>query len=83
MNITGIMLKKLEKKEAALTVKLKKEKMAALCETITKGGYDIDCIRKAVETGGLIRSAEEKSDAVVQSEAAAEISNENERIDKQ
>ena len=50
---------------------------------ITKGGYDIDCIRKAVETGGLIRSAEEKSDAVVQSEAAAEISNENERIDKQ
>ncbi len=45
------MLKKLEKKEASLVSKLDKVKMAALCDVINKGGYDIDSLRNAVATG--------------------------------
>ena len=45
------MLKKLEKKEASLISKLDKVKMAALCDVINKGGYDIDSLRNAVATG--------------------------------
>lgn len=45
------MLKKLEKKEASLVSNLDKVKMAALCDVINKGGYDIDSLRNAVATG--------------------------------
>lgn len=45
------MLKKLEKKEILLISKIDKVKMAALCEVINKGGYDIDTLRNAVATG--------------------------------
>ena len=45
------MLKKLEKKEAAISSKLSKIKMADFCEVIQKSGYDIDILRNAVATG--------------------------------
>ena len=45
------MLKKLEKKEAVLSVKLEKVKVNSLFEMLHKGGYDIDTIRSAVHNG--------------------------------
>lgn len=45
------LLKKLEKKEAAIQIKLEKLKMASFMEMINQHGYDIDNLRKAVSDG--------------------------------
>lgn len=45
------MLKKLEKKEVAISVKLENFKVASLFEMLHKGGYDIDNLRNAVRVG--------------------------------
>lgn len=74
------MLKKLEKKEASLVSKLDKVKMAALCDVINKGGYDIDSLRNAVATGdfeivsGKVEATQipEKSEPKVIDEVAVE-----------
>jgi hypothetical protein len=58
------MLKKLEKKETCLISKLDKVKMAALCDVINKGGYDIDSLRNAVATGDF-ESVSSKVEAAV------------------
>lgn len=44
-------LKKQEKNEISLLIKLEKVKMTAFYEMIHKGGYDIDSLREAMKNG--------------------------------
>lgn len=45
------MLKTLTAKEKNILSKLESVKMSLLCDVISKGGYDIDLFRKAVQNG--------------------------------
>lgn len=62
------MLKTLTAKEKNILSKLESVKMSLLCDVISKGGYDIDLFRKAVQKGdfsGVIpqnETDEKKSD---------------------
>lgn len=58
------MLKKLEKKETALSDKLEKVKVNSLFEMLHKGGYDIDTVRLAVHNGDFSSVTAQKNGSV-------------------